>query len=147
MRIRWNKAIMGTGVISLDNQHRMLLDALNDLLCAAHAGRTAAEIGYLLDFLDAYVAIHFAHEELLMTSHRCPAANANEQAHLRFLSNFAAMKSNYAQHGPTPEVIDHIQKELIDWFGAHICGCDAQLREYAPPCGNKTVAAPTVFAD
>jgi hemerythrin len=137
MRIRWNEMLMGSGVDSIDDQHRALLDALGDLLCATQQGRARDEVLGMIDFLEGYAANHFAHEETVMSAQRCPVACANKRAHAAFINNLATMRADYEQHGATPAVTEQIQKNLINWLSAHICGCDARLKAHAAGSGDQ----------
>lgn len=70
---------VGHGMI--DDEHRTLLAAMNQLHEAADQGQDKAEIAKILNFLRDYTVTHFSMEEALMLRHQYPGASAHFAAH------------------------------------------------------------------
>jgi hemerythrin len=127
--IIWDDKVLGPGVATVDEQHKKLIEMINELMDATSAGRGKEEIGHMMDFLARYAVEHFGHEENVMSTHKCPAAEANKEAHAKFLQDFTALKARFDAEGPTLAVVMEVQKRVVNWLTQHIKGCDTQLRK------------------
>ena len=83
MPLKWSTAF-STGITSIDEQHRELITVLNDLQEALATQASVERIGEVIAFLGNYAQRHFIHEEQCMDAARCPAAQANKDAHTAF---------------------------------------------------------------
>ncbi len=118
-----------TGSTEIDRQHRRLFEQVAALDSAMKQGKGRQEIGAILDFLGEYVVKHFADEERLMEETRCPAAAANQQAHAKFLSTYAELRSRFDRAGGAAALVLEIHDVLSKWLVGHIRGIDTRLRE------------------
>ncbi len=73
-----------TGNALIDQEHRELFQAVNNLLDACSSGKGRAVIKDTAQFLEEYVNKHFAHEEELQRKSKYP----NYQAHHLFHENY-----------------------------------------------------------
>lgn len=128
MAFEWGERTMGTGVASLDEQHRELIRIVNQLMDAGYNQRGRSEVGQTLEFLGKYVREHFAREEELMDLHNCPVATQNKQAHQAFLVEFDRLARRFEDEGPTQEFIFAVRTRLVDWLIRHISMVDTRLR-------------------
>jgi hemerythrin len=128
--IIWDEDALGTGVESVDEQHRKLIAMINDLMDATETGRGREEIGKMMAFLADYVVEHFSHEECVMAERGCPAAAANKEAHARFVEDFERLQAQFDAEGPTLKVTMEVQKRVVNWLTHHIRGCDRQLKRH-----------------
>jgi len=124
--IAWDPS-MTTGLEDIDNQHKQLIQWLNDLLDAMSMGRGRAEIAGVLEKLGGYTVMHFGHEEDCMTKYKCPVAAKNAAAHKDFIATFSALQADFEKNGPTAGLVVRVESELMRWLTAHIKGTDAQL--------------------
>ena len=131
--IQWNEQAMGTGVGSVDGQHKELIAMLNQLLDAMMKGKGKEELGGMIQFLGAYAEKHFSHEEQVMAEHRCPVALVNKQAHARFLQDFKLLAAKFSREGASSAVVVDVQQKMLNWLASHIRGCDANLRKCVTP--------------
>jgi hemerythrin len=127
MAIRWDDS-MATGVAKVDDQHRMLISCLNELLNAMAQGKGRTEIDRVLARLGDYTATHFGYEEQCMTTYRCPVASQNKRAHDDFIATFTAFRRDFDAEGATSALAMRVQRELADWVARHIRGVDVHLR-------------------
>ncbi len=138
--IQWDQARMTTSVQSIDQQHQRLIDLINAVHETVQKKRGGDELMRQLNYLGEYAQDHFAHEEGIMTTHRCPVAAQNKEAHARFLRDYQALVQAAHQHGPTAELAQDVKKLLGDWLNSHICKVDTNLRGCHPPHFAKTEA-------
>ena len=131
--LRFDPATMGSGVATIDQQHRELIDVINRVEQAALAGTPADELEPQLDFLGNYVVKHFQHEESVMDTHRCPAAKKNRAAHQKLVETFTQWRATYNQHGRPATMMDELYQFLTTWLIGHICGIDGCLKTCRPP--------------
>ena len=138
MAMTWNEA-MATGVSELDRQHQEIIRQINAMSDAMKQGKGREEIGRLLDFLGRYTVDHFAKEEAAMVSLACPVAEANRQAHRKFVERFTELRGQLDQSGASARLAIEIHRELSDWLVKHIMGIDTKLRACAAePAGAAT---------
>jgi hemerythrin len=69
------------GQPQIDEDHRTLVERLNQLHRALDQGQDPAEIARVLNFLRDYTVTHFSAEEALMIQHKYPQAAAHFAAH------------------------------------------------------------------
>lgn len=128
MNIAWNN-LMTTGVPELDDQHRDLIDTLNQLADAMSANKGTQEIGKILAFAGEYAQSHFQIEEAYFKKYACPASAQNQQEHAQFLARFRELQSQFEQHGADFKFLSSVYRELSNWLVHHILGVDVQLRD------------------
>ena len=61
--ITWNN-MLSTGVTEQDNQHKKLIDLINQLNDAMQAGKGSEVLGKVLAELVNYTVFHFGYEEM-----------------------------------------------------------------------------------
>jgi hemerythrin-like metal-binding protein len=120
-----------TGVEQVDVQHRTLFRAAGDFREALDEGQGTRSYAVLLDFLEGYCRAHFGFEERCMEQARCPAAQANREAHSEFVQVLAGFRRRFDDHGfhagDARELVDTLER----WLSGHICRLDVQLRGLA----------------
>ncbi len=132
---KWDQSL-STGLRGIDVQHKMLIDALNELEEAIEKGQGSRAVSRVLIFLQFYAGWHFEREEKAMAKYRCPASDANKQAHAKFVVRFGQLFDQYRQSGASNAVAEEARAELADWLVNHIRGVDTQLVDYIPPGSN-----------
>jgi len=123
---------MATGEPTINDQHRKLIDVINQLDQACAEGRGKAEIEKILDFLAAYVVDHFSHEECIFEQKRCPNAGSNRAAHQQLIARYHAWRKGYDEAGATLEMVGELVSFLKTWLTEHICHTDRQLAAQRP---------------
>jgi hemerythrin len=113
---------MGTGIDSVDEQHRELIATLNKLAAALRAGTQDDKIGWMLKYLERYTHEHFAHEEKCMEA-------------AKFVSLLQSLKGDFEQNGPSRALGLEIEAKLLAWLVFHIKGTDRQLYGYTTAIG------------
>ena len=127
MPIEWDPSTMATEIPTVDQQHRQLIEWLNELLAAMATGEGRAEVGAVLAKLDTYVNTHFAFEEQCMVRSRCPFAATNMAAHAYFMKTFDDLRAEYEANGASSHLVVRVEQELAQWLASHIKGIDVKL--------------------
>ena len=142
-------AVMGTGngtlvingqtvKVDVSDTVQSVINKINALSAAMAAGKGREELGRMLDYLGKYAIEHFTKEEAAMTRYRCPAAEANKQAHQQFVARFKELRAKFSAQGAQASMAIDIYNELSNWLIKHIRGIDVQL---AKVVGAQTVGA------
>jgi hemerythrin len=124
----WSQSL-ALGVDSIDDQHKEIFLHVADLNEALDAGRSAGIALMLADFLERYVAEHFADEERLMKEHQYPALQAHLAEHEKFRVAFAELRARHAV-APNVEMMQTLSKLTTDWLVHHIAGTDKAFAMY-----------------
>lgn len=126
-----------TGDERVDSQHRQLFTYADQLASVIASAEQTGEIPLneveaLLDFLDMYINIHFAYEEICMAVRRCPFAEQNRKAHKNLEEFYAGYRQDIQENGLTLEKLYSLRETLASWLVGHICGIDVHLKDPVP---------------
>ncbi len=121
--LTWNHACT-VGVRAMDDQHGILMDAMNELRLALVRGRGHGEVSELVSRLIEFTRMHFWSEEQLMAQTEFPGLREHRAEHERLLRQFRE-SARGAQQGE--EVRMHpLLCSLRDGYIEHIEGLDQQ---------------------
>jgi hemerythrin-like metal-binding protein len=112
----------------LDAQHAEVfqrLASLSDVLTGPREGIEPA----LAALADSLVT-HLASEEQLMLDAAYPERTRHKSAHELFMADFLQMRQTLRDEGPTPAVIDWVQRRIPEWLRFHISVNDFPLAVY-----------------
>lgn len=137
-QVVWDES-MATGVPLVDEQHKRLIQQINNLMTALAEGKGRHELEQSLAFLDSYVAQHFGYEEDCMEKYHCPVAESNKAAHAKFIATFNSLRERIRSEGATTAIVLEVQKSLMDWLVNHIRKTDTHLAACIK--GNKHTAS------
>jgi len=129
MAIKWRKDLE-IGIEMLDNQHKLLVEAMNNLLEASAAGKAKQEVGKTIEFLSDYVITHFNYEQEYQRKYDYPKYDEHLRMHRFFLKEVDDMKMRFEQEGATLQFIVQFNKKIVDWFINHISKADKDYAEY-----------------
>lgn len=116
-----------TGIVSVDEQHRRLVEIVNRIGTALIAGNASEEaIAKIFSELAGYATLHFADEERLMTESGVSAAHLemHRQHHRQFVEQLASMWKGRAELGNPAEVLHGF---LSSWLTFHILEEDQSM--------------------
>lgn len=132
MAIAW-KAAYETGERRVDDQHRKLVQTINDLQAYLRGGEIKkSDVDQLMSFLRMYVTSHFCYEELCMSRFQCPNAQQNKEAHVEFLALFQSFERRYHAIGPDAKLLQELAAMAENWIVNHICRVDMSLKAVIP---------------
>ena len=119
----WSAALK-LGIETLDNEHKVLVDAMNELhvrLVHGHGRQGCLEA---LDAMREYAHTHFLHEEALMAETGFPRLAGHRDQHRRFAERVEGMNAVcLAPEAATAEA-EALLTYLRDWLMDHILGSD-----------------------
>jgi hemerythrin len=115
--VTWNEKL-SVGVRSVDDQHTVLFNLINDLHAAMMKGQARAIVGGLLKDLLAYTRNHFTAEEELMDSKQYPALSDHKRLHRELTKQVEDYIVRYEKGDLT--VTTHLADFLSNWLTNHI---------------------------
>ncbi|MDR1901087.1 MAG: hemerythrin family protein [Treponema sp.] len=129
MAYQWDSSLE-TGYELIDNQHKQLIIALNNLLDACRNGKGSEEVKKTMDFLTGYTVKHFSDEEKLQKQYKYPDYFIHKQYHDDFKVTVGKLTEKVIQDGPTEEVIGLVSTSIGGWLLNHIKGDDFRMAVY-----------------
>jgi hemerythrin len=127
--VTWS-ASYSMGIKLVDDQHKGLLDFVNDLFNHA-TGDEWEEKAYFKEVIDKavqYIKMHFQTEEKLMISTKFPGYAEHKKAHDDF--TLMVVKSVKDFESGKRLVLDKFARFLKDWILAHVAVVDRQYADY-----------------
>lgn len=121
--LTWNHAYP-VGVRALDDQHGILMDAMNDLRLALVRGSGRAEVCELLNRLLKLTQMHFTSEERLLEQYGFPGLEDQRAEHQHLLGDLRE-SAQRAQHSEEVGMRDLLGL-LRNGFAEHIQAHDSQ---------------------
>ena len=127
--IKWDNSL-SVGVDLIDEQHKLLIQRIEDLSDAVNSSRGATEIGKTLGFMIDYTEFHFSTEEKHMTELDYPGYEPHKQQHEEFKSTLNEMVMEFEEDGATAQLSEWVNNYLISWLVKHIKSIDTKLSEF-----------------
>ena len=125
--MKWTKDL-SVWIGKFDEQHKRLIDILNQLREAHAQGRGKQTLAQAIERLHAYASSHFASEEQLMTRHGYPDLESHHREHM----DFAAKMEDFEERLESPGV--NLSGEVIefleDWLATHIKTSDKSYASF-----------------
>jgi hemerythrin len=115
------------GVKTLDSQHTVLFDILNDLHAAMMKGEAQSMTGPLLRKLVKYTHEHFSAEEKMLEAAKYPRLTEHRAKHQDLIKQVEDYSARFEWGEITLNM--HLMEFLRDWLSNHILKVD---HEYAP---------------
>ncbi len=127
LKVQWSEDL-ATGHLETDNQHKMLIDIINELADAIETQQTAAKMNDILSLLFHYTQWHFEREERCMERLKCPLGEVNRTAHAAFMLRVKQFQQEYREN-PAVDFAEAVYKELVEWLFNHIRKIDTSLKD------------------
>ncbi len=115
------------GVRAMDDQHGILMDALNELRLAVVRGSGQERVSELLDRLIEFTRMHFWNEEQLMEKYGFPGLDEHRAEHQRILAQI--LQSAHRVQQSEEMRMRPLLCFLRESYAGHIEGMD---QEYGP---------------
>jgi len=114
--LAWNHT-SNIGVQAMDDQHGILLDALNDLRTALLQGEEWRSIRSMLSHVAGLMRMHMESEERLLERHAYPGMAAHRAEQQRLLGRLAVLDVRHEpwQMSSVYELVEYLRK----WFTTH----------------------------
>lgn len=116
------------GVSMFDNQHKRLIELINELHDAMRAGTARDVLGHTLKGLLDYTRMHFAEEERQMAQYNYPGYAAHKAEHEKLVSKVVELiaKHDAGDNTLTIEVMNFLK----DWLINHILVTDKKYTRF-----------------
>lgn len=125
--ITW-KEVYSVNITEIDNQHKKLIELINNLHDAMITGKGKEEISKTLRGLVNYTLTHFATEEKYFDQYDFPGSEAHKKQHRDLVEQVAALQKKH-ESGERVLTID-VMNFLRDWLNDHIIGSDKGYGSY-----------------
>ena len=132
--IVWDETY-SVGVEVLDNDHKVMMGLINQLLelSEANAGRVGLEP--VFDVLMDYVVSHFGREEAMMEEAGCADLDRHRAAHKRLRQGVETFHAQFRSQ-PDENIVPDLCAYLETWWRVHILDEDKRYKSAlaaAPP--------------
>ena len=127
MLIWWTEKL-ATGIKSIDEEHKEIIDMLNHLHEAMTKKDAKEDISLVLTALAVYVRKHFAAEEAVMAKIGFPYLERQKKAHRALVQKVQSLLQKH-QRGDTPSIREMVAF-LKDWLMNHIEKEDLKIGDY-----------------
>jgi hemerythrin len=118
---------LSVGVKASDDDHKRLLDLIDQLSEGMSRGHGKAIIGKVLDELESYTRYHFAREEEFFERTGYPAVD-HKREHRELVEQVVTLQSRH-KTGETALAMETLQI-LKKWLTVHIQGSDMKYGSY-----------------
>jgi hemerythrin len=129
VKIEWNDNL-ATGIELIDEQHKMLLEKLNDISLAIERQQGVDVITKTLDFMMDYTDFHFSDEEKHMKESEYPRIEYHKKMHKEFVDTLQDLVTEYKEDGATDRLAESVNIFLFNWLVKHIRGVDVAYGRY-----------------
>lgn len=125
--ITWKQAF-NIGIEIIDDQHKKLIDIINELYEAQQLGTSQSIILNVLLKLDDYTKYHFNKEEEIQRINNYPEYSNHKKEHQEFIDKLALLKKDGEKSNLllSLKTIDYLK----DWTINHILGSDKDFGDY-----------------
>lgn len=124
--VQWSDSYR-IGLAEIDDQHKTLIDLMNDLWTAIAVDANAQDCGKILLRLEHYTVAHFGAEETMMRTIGYPDFDAHQAAHQHFVKRLQTEAQRLQQGERLSLDILHF---LRDWLVNHILVNDKAYAAY-----------------
>lgn len=122
--LKW-KTEYSVGIASMDDEHREMIELINDVYDQLGDAPDEAAIESCLEKIFSAISLHFALEERIMRDNHYDEFEDHKEDHEELLDEIRDLMDGFAtdpEQGPRL-----LEARLSDWFGKHFAGFDARL--------------------
>jgi len=121
---------METGIVKIDDQHRELINRINELWAMGSQAHSKEEIKKTLDLLGEYVVQHFDDEEKLQIQCNYPRYEIHKQEHQGFIDEFQKLKKKFSEEEDISTLALELIRTITVWVVKHIQHSDTDIGMY-----------------
>lgn len=127
-KVNWKKSF-STDVVSVDNEHRILIDYLNDTTDRYLADPDSVDLVETLEVLALETAEHFEHEESVMRNIGYSRYEIHREKHKWLIADISKRKAELIQN-PNKANFDEIVQYLKYWLLRHLISEDTHIMRH-----------------
>lgn len=128
-KVAWTDDL-SVGVGLIDEQHKALIQRLNDVGDAVEAFQGARAVSQTLDFLVDYTNYHFSEEVKHMEKSGYPGVAQHKAKHVEFTNTLGELAQDFIEEGATTSLANSINTLLGNWLVNHIRTVDKEFGNY-----------------
>lgn len=136
MAYSWDKSLE-TGNIIIDNQHKSIIESINNLLDACSQGKGRSEVENTLKFLQDYVGKHFSDEERLQLKSNYPDYKAHREKHEAFTKTVSEIAEEFNKSGASIQLVAKVNSSVAGWLISHIKSEDKKVAAHIKASSQK----------
>lgn len=129
VKIEWNERL-SVGDKTIDDQHKQLLEKLNDISTSIEKGEGIEVVNRTLDFMIDYTNFHFNTEEKRMIKEKYPRLEYHKKQHQEFVNTLNNLSNDFLEDGATDHLAESVNIFLFNWLIKHIQGVDGAFGRY-----------------
>lgn len=129
MTYTWSKDLE-TGNRMIDQQHKQLIQCINELMDACSQGRGRDKIIETMQFLQSYTEKHFGDEETLQQRYKYPDYVNHKKYHDTFKKTVADILTELKTKGPSVALVAKVNTSIGSWFINHIKREDTKVAKH-----------------
>ena len=118
---------LSVGVDTIDNQHKELINRVNQFFAALRSQSGKEETLKVLAFLSSYVVNHFRDEEAIQVRYNYPKHQEHRKLHKDFLETVKTMAADIEKNGVTSAGSTMIAMTVSNWLVNHISRQDSDI--------------------
>jgi hemerythrin-like metal-binding protein len=132
--IHWTDSL-SVGIESIDEQHKLLVEIINNLDDAMRESETDQIISEIFQRMIGYTEMHFAFEENLFDSHGYQGSSAHKEQHVALIETIQALKHKLDEGDARVGI--EVMEFLKRWLTDHILKTDKDYAEFLVEKGVK----------
>ena len=123
--------VYSVGFPAIDDQHKILINIINDLIKLDQGGSTFSKAAFAMAFSKAgeYAQTHFHDEEEILKKVNYPNLSEHKKKHESFMTELWKEFSSFKEGNESPESLIRFLK---NWLLDHIARIDKQYVPYLP---------------
>ena len=126
-----------TGIPDIDQEHRLLFDAMNELIAAFRRGDPRPEVRKVVDVLVNYTMEHLQSEEDWMRDHDFPGLEAHRLEHVAMKATVLGLVQQFEAG---EDLTMKVTVLMADWLQYHLDGSDLALAEHSRSLAEETAS-------
>ena len=119
-----------TGNKQIDEQHKQLFKAVNDLISACSSGQGRDKLDPTIKFLVDYTTKHFADEEKLQQQYQYPDYNNHKKLHENFKKTALELTKQLKEEGASTVLVGKVNSTIGNWLINHIQREDKKVADH-----------------
>ncbi len=129
MLLKWDDSLL-TGIEIIDNQHKELLNKINDLVNKLETDSSNDDFIKSINFMKMYALEHFETEQSYFEEFDYPMSQEHTQEHKKFISKIQELEEKSNTFGNAIHLSIELNAYLIHWWYSHIKHYDKHLASF-----------------
>lgn len=125
---------MSVGCAALDNDHKILIQALNDFIDALENDEGVFVTDGIFSVLLDYTNFHFAREEAILDACHYSDVASHKQTHIELKEQLMDARRRYMLN-PSSDLEEEIRDFLLSWLQTHILIRDMDYKDVVAKSG------------